>query len=131
MTRLREDAEKCAQLFSNICTGYNPNWGDTQVLLRALFRPAELERIVKKDAEVAQQAGGAETPWPANDPNRDSNNANERVACQTALRNLVEAIRACRELGVSWAKVQECKGQMNILVIFGPNSHKLCRNMGE
>lgn len=27
MLRLREEADRCAQLFSNICTGYNPSWG--------------------------------------------------------------------------------------------------------
>lgn len=27
MPRLREDADQCTQLFSNICTGYNPSWG--------------------------------------------------------------------------------------------------------
>lgn len=36
MLRLREDAEKCTQLFSNTCPGYNPSCGDTQVLLREL-----------------------------------------------------------------------------------------------
>ena len=53
MPRLREDAEKCAQLFSNVCAGCRPNWGDTQVLLRELFQPAERVKVRSKDAELA------------------------------------------------------------------------------
>ena len=48
-------------------------------------------------------------PWPANDSNWDYNNAGDRANCQTAIRDLVKAIRACGELGVNWTKVQECR----------------------
>ena len=52
MPRLQEDAERCAQLFSNICTGHNPSYSDVQILLKEFFRADERERIFEKDAEL-------------------------------------------------------------------------------
>lgn len=37
MRTLRADVLRLIQLLSNICTGYNLNWKDTQVLLKELF----------------------------------------------------------------------------------------------
>ena len=84
MQRLRKDAGRCVQLFSSICTGHNPNWSDTQILLRELFQPNEGDKIIK-DAEEAQQAGGNRNLWLANDPNWDYNNAGDRAVCPTGL----------------------------------------------
>ncbi|KAF1396478.1 hypothetical protein FQV23_0003392, partial [Spheniscus humboldti] len=51
--------------------------------------------------------------WLANDPNCDYNNAGDRANCQTAIRNLVEAIRSCGELGLNWTKVQEHRQRLD------------------
>lgn len=56
-----------------------------------------MREIITKDAELAQQAGGDRNPWPANEPNWEYNNADDRAACETGIQKLVEAIRACGE----------------------------------
>lgn len=60
-----------------------------------------------------QEAGGNRNPWPSKDPNWAYNNAGDRANCQTAISNLVEAIRACRELGIDWTEVQECRQMLD------------------
>lgn len=47
MPRFREDANRCAQFFSNICTAYKPSWGDTQILLKKLFQSGERDKIIE------------------------------------------------------------------------------------
>lgn len=59
-----------------------------------------------------KQAGENRNLWRANDPNWDYNNAGDKANCQTAIWNLVEAIRACGELGVNWMEVQECRQRL-------------------
>ena len=66
MPRLREDADKCAQLSPNTCTEHKSNQGETQVLLREVFQPDGRDKIMSKDAELAQQVEGNRKPWPAN-----------------------------------------------------------------
>ena len=104
MPRLREDAETRAQLLSNLCTGHNPNWGDTQILFRESFCPDEREKVLTKDAELARQVGGGRNPWPTLNPNWNYNMAGDRAHCQTALRNLIEAIGACGERRVMFTE---------------------------
>ena len=48
-----------------------------------------------------------------NDPNGDYNILRDREAHQTALRNLVETMRACGEVRVNWAKVQKCRQRID------------------
>ena len=73
-----------------------------------------------------RQAGGNRNPWLTNDPNWDYNNAGDRANCQTAIRNLVEAVSVCGELGVNWTKLQNVgRGQMNTLVTIGDNHGEL------
>jgi len=58
--------------------------GDTQILLKELFRSDKRGKKTEKNAELTRQAGGNRNPWPANDPNWDYNNAGDRANCQTA-----------------------------------------------
>lgn len=56
MPRLREDAGRCAPLFSIICSVYDPSWDNADLLLRELFCPDEQDKIVEKNVESTLQA---------------------------------------------------------------------------
>lgn len=49
-------------MFSKTFTGYSPSWQDTQVLLKELYRSDEKDKILAKDAEIAQ-VGGNRNLW--------------------------------------------------------------------
>jgi len=55
MPRLRDDAEKCAQLLSGIITDYFPNWNDVRTLLLELFQPDEREEFEGRSEERQKQ----------------------------------------------------------------------------
>jgi len=48
MPRLRDDAEKCAQLLSVITTDYFPNWNDVRTLLQELLQSDKRENFTKR-----------------------------------------------------------------------------------
>jgi len=108
MPRLQDDAEKCAQLLSDIITDYFPNWSDVRTLLQELFQPEAREKILQKDREIAQKGNGLH-PWPEQNPAWDVTTTEGLQAYQTAVYQLVEAVRQTGERVTDWTKVMECR----------------------
>lgn len=78
--------------------GYDPSWADFDLLLRELFPPDKQDKIVEKKVELTLQAGGSQTDSPQVDPGWDCNNQTGRHNCQTVVGDLINVIRACKEI---------------------------------